>query len=388
MSHKARAVLALGLAQTMAWGGSYYIPAILAAPMARELGLATPTVFAVFSAALLLSAFVGPAAGRAIDRHGGQWVLMASNLIMSAGLFALGLAQGFFGLCLAWALLGLGMGMGLYEAGFATLAKLFGTGARGPISGITLFAGFASTVAWPFSTWLEAHYGWRGACMVWAVIMPLLGLPLNGWLLPRRAEPSVAAAVAASPTGRPPGLLALALLAYVFAVAGFTSAAMAAHLPGMLTLAGASAATVVLAGALLGPAQVGARLLEIGVLRRWSPLVSATLANATHPLGVLLLMFWGAPAAIAFVLLHGGGNGILTIARGTLPLALFGPAGYGGRTGWLAVPARFAAAAAPVLFGLLLERFGVAAMWFTAALSLAAIASLAILARITREETP
>ena len=388
MSHKARAVLALGLAQTMAWGGSYYIPAILAAPMARELGLATPTVFAVFSAALLLSAFVGPAAGRAIDRHGGHWVLMASNLIMSAGLFALGLAQGFFGLCLAWALLGLGMGMGLYEAGFATLAKLFGTGARGPISGITLFAGFASTVAWPFSTWLEAHYGWRGACMVWAVIMPLLGLPLNGWLLPRRAEPSVAAAVAASPTGRPPGLLALALLAYVFAVAGFTSAAMAAHLPGMLTLAGASAATVVLAGALLGPAQVGARLLEIGVLRRWSPLVSATLANATHPLGVLLLMFWGAPAAIAFVLLHGGGNGILTIARGTLPLALFGPAGYGGRTGWLAVPARFAAAAAPVLFGLLLERFGVAAMWFTAALSLAAIASLAILARITREETP
>ena len=387
MSPKARAVLALGLAQTMAWGGSYYIPAILAAPMARDLGLATPTVFAVFSAALLLSAFIGPAAGRAIDRHGGHWVLMASNLIMSAGLFALGLAQGFFGLCLAWALLGLGMGMGLYEAGFATLAKLFGTGARGPISGITLFAGFASTVAWPFSTWLEAHYGWRGACMVWAVIMPLLGLPLNGWLLPRRAEASVAAAVAAAPAGRPPGLLALALLAYVFAVAGFTSAAMAAHLPGMLTLAGASAATVVLAGALLGPAQVGARLLEIGVLRRWSPLVSATLANATHPLGVLLLMFWGAPAAIAFVLLHGGGNGILTIARGTLPLALFGPAGYGGRTGWLAVPARFAAAAAPVLFGLLLERFGVAAMWFTAALSLAAIASLAILARITREET-
>jgi MFS family permease len=387
VSQKARAVLALGLAQTMAWGGSYYIPAILAAPMAQELGLATPTVFAVFSAALLLSAFIGPAAGRAIDRHGGHWVLMASNLIMSAGLFALGLAQGFVGLCLAWALLGLGMGMGLYEAGFATLAKLFGAGARGPISGITLFAGFASTVAWPFSTWLEAHYGWRGACMVWAAIMPLLGLPLNGWLLPRRAEASVAAAVAASPAGRPPGLLALALLAYVFAVAGFTSAAMAAHLPGMLTLAGASAATVVLAGALLGPAQVGARLLEIGVLRRWSPMVSATLANATHPLGVLLLMIWGAPAAIAFVLLHGGGNGILTIARGTLPLALFGPAGYGGRTGWLAVPARFAAAAAPVLFGLLLERFGVGAMWFTAGLSLVAMAALAILARIAREAT-
>lgn len=388
MSARTRAILALGLAQTMAWGGSYYIPAILAAPMAQELGLATPTVFALFSAALLLSAMVGPAAGRAIDRHGGHGVLIASNLLMSAGLLTLGFSQGVFGLCLAWALLGLGMGLGLYEAAFATLAKLFGAGARGPISAITLFAGFASTVAWPFSTWLEAEFGWRTACLVWAAIMPALGLPLNGWLLPRRAEASVAAAIAAAPAGKPPGLLSLALLAYVFAVAGFTSSAMAAHLPGMLALAGAGAATVVLAGALLGPAQVGARLLEIGLLRRWSPLVSAFLANAAHPLGALLLLVWGAPAAIAFVLLHGGGNGILTITRGTLPLALFGPAGYGARTGWLAVPARFASAAAPVLFGLLLERFGVAALWFTAALSLAAIASLAILARITREETP
>ncbi len=388
MSPQARAVLAVGLAQTMAWGGSYYIPAILAAPMARDLGLHTSTVFAVFSAALLLSALIGPAAGRMIDRHGGHGVLMASNLVMSLGLVLLAMAQGFSTLCLAWAVMGMGMGIGLYEAGFATLAKLFGAGARGPISGITLLAGFASTVAWPFSTWLEAHYGWRGACLVWAAIMPLLGLPLNGLILPRRAEASVAASAHLPPPGKPPGLLALGLLAYVFAVAGFTSAAMAAHLPGMLTMAGASAGAVVLAGALLGPSQVAARLLEIGVLRRWSPLVSATLANAAHPLGVAFLLLWGAPAGIAFVVLHGGGNGILTIARGTLPLALFGPAGYGARTGWLAVPARFAAAAAPVLFGLLLERFGVAAMAFTAALSLAAIMCLVILARITREQTP
>ena len=374
-------MLALGLTQTMAWGGTYYLPAILAAPMARDLGLATSTVFAVFSAALLLSAFLGPAAGRAIDRHGGHGLLIASNLAMSLGLVLLAVAQGFWGLALAWAVIGLGMGIGLYEAAFATLAKLFGAGARGPISAITLFAGFASTVAWPLSTWLEAELGWRGACLVWAAIMPALGLPLNGLLLPRRAEASVAAAVAVAPPGKPPGLLALGLLAYVFAVAGFTSAALAAHLPGMLTMAGVGAGAVVLAGALLGPAQVGARLLEIGVLRRWSPLVSATLANAAHPLGVVLLLVWGAPAAIAFVLLHGGGNGILTIARGTLPLALFGPQGYGARTGWLAVPARFAAAAAPVLFGLLLERFGVAAMGFTAALSLGAIAALLILAR-------
>lgn len=381
MSAKARAVLAVGLSQTMAWGGSYYIPAILASPIARELGLTTPTVFTVFSGALLLSAFVGPLAGRLIDRHGGHWVLMASNLVMSVGLLLLAGAQGLPTLILAWAFLGLGMGIGLYEAGFATLARLFGADARGPITGITLIAGFASTVAWPFTTLLEAELGWRGACLVWAGIMPVLGLLLNGVLLPRQPAPTLPA-TAASPAGPPPGLGPIALLAFVFAVAGFTSSAMGAHLPGMLGMAGAGAATMVLAGALLGPAQVAARLLEFGLLRRWNPLVSTTLANLLHPLGVAVLLLWGAPAAILFVLLHGGGNGMLTVSRGTLPLALFGAAGYGARTGWLAIPARFAAAAAPALFGLMLEWWGVAAMGFTAALGVAAVAALMVLWRI------
>ena len=379
MNPKTRAVLALGLAQTMAWGGSYYIPAILAAPIARELGLTTPIVFAVFSGALLLSALVGPVSGRLIDRHGGHWVLMASNLVMSAGLLLLSAAQGLPTLILAWAFLGLGMGIGLYEAAFATLARLFGADARGPITGITLLAGFASTVAWPFTTLLEAELGWRGACLIWAGIMPVLGLALNGVLLPRQAVAT--ARVAPAPAGPPPGFGALVLLAFVFAVAGFTSSAMGAHLPGMLGLAGAGAATVVLAGALLGPAQVAARLLEFGLLRRWSPLVSATLANALHPLGVAALLLWGAPAAILFVLLHGAGNGMLTVSRGTLPLALFGAAGYGARAGWLAIPARFSAAAAPALFGLMLEWWGVAAMGFTAGLGLAAMAALLVLSR-------
>lgn len=380
MTAQRRAVLSLGFSQTMAWGGSYYIPAILAAPIARDLGLTVPTVFAVFSAALLLSAFVGPAAGRLIDRHGGHGVLMASNLLMGAGLLVLAAAQGLPTLVLAWALLGLGMGLGLYEAAFATLARLFGAAARGPITGITLIAGFASTVAWPFTTFLEAELGWRGACLVWAGIMPVLGLLLNGVLLPRlpAAEPAAPGAVAAGPA---PGLLAIILLAFVFAVAGFSSAAMGAHLPGLLAMAGAGAATVVLAGALLGPAQVAARLAEFGLLRRFNPLVSATLANALHPLGVVALLLFGAPAAIPFVLLHGAGNGMLTVSRGTLPLALFGAAGYGARTGWLAIPARFASAAAPALFGLMLEWWGVGALGFTAALGVMAMFALLTLRR-------
>ena len=168
-------VLALGTAQTLAWASSYYLPAMLAAPMARDLGVATPTVFAVFSMALIVSALVGPLAGRLIDRHGGRPVLLGTNVLFALGLAALGSAQGPASLVAAWLLLGLAMGAGLYEAAFAALVRLYGTGSRNAITGITLLAGFASTVGWPLSAWMEVQLGWRGACFVWAGAAPGAG---------------------------------------------------------------------------------------------------------------------------------------------------------------------------------------------------------------------
>ena len=133
---------------------------------------------------------------------------------------------------------------------------------------------------------------------------------------------------------------------------------MAAHLPRLLEALGSTPAAAVLAASLVGPAQVAARLVEFSLLRRASAFVSARLATGLHPIGALLLAVVGTPAAIPFVLLHGSGNGMLTIARGTLPLALFGPAGYGLRTGILAAPARVLQGAAPLAFGLVLDRGG------------------------------
>src|SRR6185437_15655253 len=165
---------------------------------------------------------------------------------------------------------------------------------------------------------------------------------------------------------------AAAILAFVFAAAWFVTGAMAAHLPRLLQSAGATPAAAIAAAALVGPAQVAARLLEFGLLRRLHPLSSARLAATLHPLGAALLTVAGAPAAIGFALLHGAGNGMLTIAKGTLPLALFGPGGYGLRNGILSAPARVAQAAAPLLFGLLLDGPGpFAALALTAGLSLA-----------------
>ncbi len=375
-------VVGLGVAQTLAWASSYYLPAMLAVPMARDLGVATPVIFAALSAALLISAALGPLAGRLIDRHGGRPVLLVTSVLFAAGLGALALAQGAVGLFAAWTLIGVAMGAGLYEAAFATLVHLHGRDARRAITGITLIAGFASTVGWPLTAWLEHSVDWRGACGVWAALHLLIGLPLH-LLLPRgqlSAECGVQSAesTAVDSAVRAPRWTS-ALLATAFAVTWFTSTAMAAHLPHVLILAGMSLAGAVTAAALVGPAQVAARMLEFGLLRRVHPLLSARLASTAHPLGALLLMVVGAPAGLAFTILHGAGNGILTIAKGTLPLVLFGPQGYGARQGWLMVPARIAQAAAPLVFGLVLDHAGIGALWLSAGVGIVGCVALLLL---------
>ncbi len=376
-------VAALGSAQTLAWASSYYLPAVLAPAIARDLGLAVPTVFLAFSWALVVSAVLGPYAGRAIDRWGGRPVLVATNVVFAAGLALLAAADTVVGLALAWTVLGIGMGSGLYEAAFAALVRLHGRDARPLITGITLVAGFASTVGWPLSTLLDAQFGWRGACVAWAVLHLVLGIPLNA-ALPRvdgAHDPASTAAgtPAHEPEGPPPPRRTEPVLAFVFGVVGFTSTAMAAHLPVVLQLAGASVAAAVAAGALIGPAQVAARLLEFGAMQRLHPLATARLSMAAHPVAVVLLLALGAPAAAAFAIVHGAGNGLLTIARGTLPLALFGPGGYGARQGRLGMPGRVAQALAPWLFGVCLERWGAGALWVTAACGVAAVVALATL---------
>jgi predicted MFS family arabinose efflux permease len=390
-SGRSRVVIALGSAQTLSWASSYYLPAMLAVPMARELGIAVPTVFAAFSAALIVSALLGPYAGRAIDRWGGRPVLMGTNVVFALGLAALGLAHDSVGLFAAWLILGVGMGSGLYEAGFAALVRLYGRDSRNVITGITLIAGFASTVGWPLTTLLESQVGWRGACFTWAALHLLLGLPLNA-SLPKAATAAQPDAVGASTADmrgpHSPRQLERAgwILAFVFAVTWFVSTAMAAHLPQLLQLGGASLAAAVAIGALVGPAQVGGRLLEFGVLRRIHPLLSARLAALMHPAGAVLLALLGAPAAALFAVLHGAGNGILTIAKGTLPLVLFGPQGYGERQGLLMVPARIAQALSPWLFGIFLDRWGINVLWLSAALGLSAFGALLLLPRTVSAE--
>ncbi|AMY71032.1 MFS transporter [Frigidibacter mobilis] len=372
-------VAALGTSLTVSWASSYYIPAVLAGPMAASFSLSPVWVFGAFSMAMIVSAGIGPVAGARIDGFGGRGILMLSNLVFAAGLVLLAVAGSPLILFAGWAVIGIGMGIGLYEAGFATLAGIYGKEARGPITGITLIAGFASTVGWPLSGLMLASWGWREACLGWALIHLCLALPLNA-CLPKGTE-AITRAETPAENGPPPSRMALALLAFVFAATWFNSTAMAAHLPGLLQEAGASTAVAIAAGALIGPAQVAARMLEFGLLRRFHPLTSTRLAAAAHPVAAVILVAVGGPAAYVFAVLHGAGNGILTIAKGTLPLALFGAAGYGRRLGWLNAPARILQAGAPLIFGTALTEWGLSAIWLTAGVGLAAMAALLLLKR-------
>lgn len=375
MTQRTMVVAALGTSQTLAWGSSYYLPAILAAPIGTTLGLSRAWVFAAFSASLMMAALAGPRIGRAVDRRGGRGILVLSNIVLAAGLIALAGVVGPISLFAAWLVIGLGMALGLYDAAFATLTALYGREARTPITGITLVAGFASTVSWPLTAALTQGIGWRGACLVWAALNLVIGLPLNRLVLPLPPEGSRAARVADVPVGWTPRR-EMVLLAFVFSAAWYVAGAMGAHLPGLLERSGATPLQAIGAAALLGPAQVAARVAEFFVLRRAHPLLSARAALMLHPLGAALLTVAGAPAAAAFVVLHGAGNGLVTIARGTLPLALMGPHGYGARTGLLAAPARIAQALAPVTFGFLLEVMGARSVIVSGAVCVAAFVAL------------
>jgi MFS family permease len=376
---RATVVATLGSTQTLAWASSYYVPAILGVPIAAGLGIAPSVFFAVFSGSLLLQAAIGPWIGQLIDRHGGRAVLTASNAVLATGLTTLGLCGGLAELVVAWLLLGLGMALGLYDPAFATLTRLYGREARASITGITLIAGFASTIGWPASSWFEHQFGWREACLIWAGLNLLVAMPLNWFVIPSVTSLPLHTPTAPRTDERVAPRGAMPVLAFYFAATAFVTGAMASHLPRLLETAGASEAAAIFAGTLVGPAQVVARLVEFGFLRAVHPVWSARIAAFMHPVGAAILGLLGPAGVSLFALAHGAGNGMITIAKGTLPLAIFGPHGYGLRNGILSAPARLSLSAAPFLFGMLLDQIGPVAIVISAGLSLAAFASLWLL---------
>jgi hypothetical protein len=355
-----RAVPILGFTQIVGWGSTFYAIAVLKTDIAAETAWSPVFVVGGISIALAVGGIAAPRVGRTIARHGGRPVLALGSLLSGATLAGLSMMQDQAVWLALWALVGIAQAMTLYDAAFATLAEVFGTRARRAITALTLFAGFASTVFWPLTHFLSEIVGWRETYLIYGALNFLLCAPLHAFALPRAGsgqEPDngngstpVRAGKALAPRGLP-----FALLALSFSINAFFMSAFAVHLVGMLELLGLTAGASVAIGALVGPSQVSGRLGEFFFAQRRHPLEVAVVTMVLMPSAFALLAFGGAGVAAIFAIAYGMAQGLLTIVRGTVPLALFGPAGYAIVLGRLAAPVLIAQAVAPILFGLALE---------------------------------
>jgi hypothetical protein len=339
----------LGINQTLSWGMTFYLPAIVAGPVAATLGQSGFRILGAFSWALLVAGACAPRVGKWIDWKGGRGALLASIVVIAAGQVVLAVAQNLAVWYLGWTIIGVGMSMGLYDAAFATIGGLLGKEAGPSITGITLVAGFASSVFWTLGATLIGALGWRGLLLVYAGLMLVINLPMV-WLLVPPAPPRPHQATAGGDTPRSPAQRrALVLLGAFFALRWFITSAIAVHILPLLEGVDLTEAEAVGVAALIGPGQVAGRILEYVIGPRIDLLTKARIGALLFPVGAGLLLLGGPFAATGFALAYGMSNGIMTINRGTLPLALFGPEGYARMLGWLAVPVLLAQATAPAV---------------------------------------
>ena len=361
-----RAVTVLGVTEILSWGALFYPPVLTMPLIAADHGWSKAFAMGGFSVGLLVGGLVSRYVGALIDRCGGHVVMPCGSLIGALGLVGLVSAQGAVAYFAVWMVLGVAMAASLYDPAFATLGRIFGAAARAPITTLTLAGGFASTVSWPATQFFIDRVGWRGTYLVYAALLAFLAAPLHAFALPRqRAQRHDARAAAApdAPDPKPsavlaPHGLAFVLVATAFASYAFVPSALSAHLLAIFERFGLASATVVAIGMLFGPAQVLARICELTFARHLHPL-----AIARFSIGLLVAAFmliavtpFSAAVAAAFAVMYGMANGLMTIARGTVPLSLFGAAGYGRLVGRIGGPYLVVQSVAPVVLAYVAER--------------------------------
>ena len=369
------AVVALGITQITAWGTSYYCLGVLAGPISRDTGWSRGFVFLGFTVAVLAMGVVSSAVGRAIDRRGARAVMTLGTVLVSVGLFALSHARSEAAYLIVWAFLGVGMRLCLYDAAFAALVQVAPSRGRIAISYLTLFGAFASSVFWVVGHALNERMGWRQTLVAFAVINLAVCLPLHWWGLSRRESGRSAGpggGSVASPDGPPlegrTRSIALALFALIMSLNGFVFGVISVQLVALLEAAGLATAAAVWVASLKGVAQFGGRVVEIVFGRGLRAITVGRIAVGILPLALVLLLAGtrSVPLVVAFTLVMGASQGVLTIVRGAVPLALFGAQGYGAVLGVIATPVLVVNAASPTVFAWIVERWG----WGTGRVSL------------------
>jgi MFS family permease len=380
------AVCALGISQITAWGTSYYCLGVLAGPIVADTGWSRSLVYFGFTVALLAMGAVSPSAGRAIDRYSARAVMTLGTVLVSVGLYALSLVRSEVAYLGVWAFLGFGMRLCLYDAAFAALVQVVPRHGRRAISYLTLFGAFASTVFWVVGHYLNEAAGWRQTLEVFAAINLAVCLPLNWFGLARREAPgpdSTAPSPAVASNDAPPlegamRIVAMALFALVMSLNGFVFAVVTVQLVPLLEAAGLATAAAVWVASMKGFAQFGGRVVEIFFARNLHAMTVARIAIGVLPVAFALLLAAGGRFAVilAFTLLMGAAQGVITIVRGAVPLALFGATGYGAVLGVLAAPILIVNAISPTVFAMIVDRWG----WHASQIVLVAMSTASFLA--------
>lgn len=352
LSHRVAMVSIMGFLQILAYGSTYFLLAVLAIPIQEDTGWSLSLIVGGVSWALLISGLVVPKVGKSIDRYEAKYVLALGSLMMGLGLLLLGFAKEIIFYYIAWTCIGLGMAAGLYEAAFALLARYYAVNARSAISGVALIGGFASSVAWPLVTIFEHSYDWRLCCFILAALHLMLGLPLY-LSMPKhalKADPNKKIDRGETDvTLKTLYDFRFILLIFAFTFYAFNASALSVHILTLLKGIGLDPFSVVFIGSLIGPAKVAGRFIELLLGRFGHPLLSARVGIVLSMVGTALIAFVGGGSALIAMLLYGIGNGMLTIARGTIPLALFGSDQYGIRIGLLSRPMMIVQALAPIV---------------------------------------
>ncbi len=356
-------ITGLGITQIIGWGTTYYALGALSQDIAATTGWSKALIFGAFSAALLLSGLISRWAGRFIDRQGGRSLMMTGSVLAAIGCTIIGAIPSPAAYVAGWLVLGIAMRLMTYDAAFASLAQIAGPGARRAISYLTLFGGLASTVFWPVSHYLSGAIGWGPAMLAYAGLHLVVCLPIHAVVLRGARGETVGEAQAPDehePLAGAARRKAMALFAAVLALNGLVFSAISAHVVPLFDGLGFKGEEAVAMAALIGPSQVASRMGEILMGRKLKAVHLGLIAFCLLPvaIGIFAVGSFSVTAAIVFALLYGASNGLVTIAKGAVPLVLFGRRGYGEVLGLLSAPNLVLNAAAPLLFALLLDRTG------------------------------
>lgn len=385
----------LAITQMIGWGTTFWLPAVMVGPLIRDLAISSEAVFAGITIMLLVSAAAGPRFGRIIDGGGIRRAMVAGSACLALAMVALSLSQGLAGYILAWVLIGIGTPLALTQAAAAAMAQLAGPKARQAIGLLMLLGGFASTVFWPLAAFLDATYGWRAMCLVFAAMHLVVCAPIHFFLLaPRPVEepvrPQPALRPAAPPLSPERRRSALILMATAFSLQGFITWGLPLQVIEILKAYGHSVAFAIFAGSLMGPAQVISRLAEV-VFGRTTGILTVGVATAVvMPVAVILPVLGPESVLLcgAFVIGYGMSAGAMTVVRSVAPLALFGRETYATMSGWLSLPQNLVFASAPIVYAFVMRHWGptpTLLMSFGAAL--VALGTMIMLERRFRNDT-